>query len=668
MLLKEDITTFVTSDPADLLAWASDGSALLVADVETYGTEPKDGKLLGIALASVYSPEKPIYVALQWYDNATSSWHRAEQFDGLLEALREVLKPVELIGHNYSYDKRWVDHSLGINSTWRACTRLMWHMASAPATTRPYGLKDAQVEVLGWAKKGDVELNEQIKSRRGKPGPDMYLADVATLGKYACYDASSTALLFLKLKGFFDQHEYWWLLEEMVEYSWALQACTDAGVRVDEDALVAYVECLKDTKAAYANEFMELAKPYIDRLERQWRDDTAAKYKSEASRTRFLSDWSKQKKFNLSSDVNKKELFYDVLKLPTILLTKGKKPSTAMDALRVGVRKSERQDLNEIMEAYECYEEAESILTGYAKPWLAVVSGGRLHPRFNPCGTVSYRLAGYKPSFLNPPFDDYGLMSCFTCDEGWEGVHADFKSAEPAVTAHYSQDPSLLKVFRDNKGDVYLDLVLTLFPEDEDAKRLYDPEVAPTEAVKKALKVTRGIAKVLHLAAQYTGKKFTIQRNLMIAGFDRQLEYCADLVVAYWKHFKKVDKMNEALHRSYDRNDMIRNVVGRIIRFPHRRDKDLPNRFIQSSAHDLLSFWALRIYRQVKLEGLRAKPVILDCHDSTSWQAHSADVGRLEEIFVETLQELNEQVKMTVPIAAEIKRFKTLAGLKGDDV
>jgi DNA polymerase I-like protein with 3'-5' exonuclease and polymerase domains len=259
-------------------------------------------------------------------------------------------------------------------------------------------------------------------------------------------------------------------------------------------------------------------------------------------------------------------------------------------------------------------------------------------------------------------------MSCLKCDEGWEGVHADFVSVEPAVTAHYSQDPSLLKVFRDGLGDVYLDLALTLFPDDKELKAGYSPQMPVTSVVKEKFKRQRKVAKIIQLAVQYTGTWRTVQRNLNLEGFPTTPVEASELVQAYWKHFYRVASMNEALFLKNIRDGYLRNVVGRIIRVPYPRYKDLPNRFIQSSAHDLLSFWVIIINRMVREKGLRAKTVIIDCHDSTSWQAPKEEVQELETCFKEALTELNGLVRMSVPIKADFKRFITLAGLKGQEI
>jgi DNA polymerase I-like protein with 3'-5' exonuclease and polymerase domains len=685
MLQLKDIKT---STVLTLLEWGAKVKWLkqnyLIVDVETYLTSPEDGKLLGVSLCSPSAPADPLYIALQWYDFKTSTWFRNEQYDSLLETLTVAACKYKFIGHNYAYDKSWLDYVLGIETKWQACTRLMWHMSSAPEGPRGYGLEEAQKEVLRWDDGGKNELHEQIAARGGSvKGGDHYLADLDVMGRYACLDAASTALLYNELARFFDEHDYWGLLDKMVAYSWLLQQNTACGVRVDVKALEDCIERLTITRAAWKSHFMELAHNEIAKLERFWKEDRAAKYVNQAARDRFLGSWELQRKFNPSSDKDKRELFYETMRLPVVLETDGGKPATGLEAVSVTIRKSERSELAELLEAYTNMENAETLLNSFASPWLHSTHRGRLHPRFNPCGTVSYRLSGFKPYLLNAPFDEIEVMSCLTCDEGWEGVHADFASIEPAVTAHYSQDPSLLKVFKEGKGDVYLDLACTLFPEDKQLRETYDPTVAASSAVKEALKRPRSIAKVIHLATQYTGTKYTISKNLTFAGFPTSLTEADGLVKAYWSHFSKVARMNEALFQRFERTGLLRNVVGRIIRVPatikvKKRDgtiwdkpmryKDLPNRFIQSSAHDILSLYVLEISRLCKDRGLQAKPVILDCHDSTSWQAPKAEVKALEQVFRDALIVVNEEVNMTVLVRIEMKRFTTLAGVKGDEV
>lgn len=655
----------------------------LVLDVETWGLDPKNGKLTDISLCSPCSPKDAYNIVLQWFDHQTSTWHVNPHYNEFIELLRCELPLCYLIGHNYSYDKAWIDHVIGIDSKWHACTRLMWHMASAPSGPRGYGLKDAQLEVLGWTEKGSTELEAQIVARGSsiKAG-GHYLADKEVRGHYACLDTASTAALYNELSRFFDDHRYWWMLEKMMRYSWLLHMNTVYGVNLDRKKLTSTLVMLEDTAKASEAQFMEILKTPIERMERSWREHRATRYTFKHAREKFLASWELQNKYKLTSDKSNRELFYEELKLKPMQETPGGLPSVAMDAITASIAASGKSELKEIGELYEQYSKSTHLITSFVKPWLQGSLDGRIHPGFNPCGTVSYRISGRKPYFLNAPFDEKEVMSCLTCDEGWEGVHADFSSIEPCVTAHYSQDPNLLKVFRDGKGDVYLDLALSLFPTDTELARLYRPEESISSEVKEALKKQRKIAKIIQLAVQYTGTEWTVSKNLTFAGVPTTRIEAREMVQSYHKHFYKVRVMDEVLFKRFERDGYLRNAVGRIIRVPTvlrirkkdgtywdkpHRYKDLPNRFIQSSAHDLLSFWVLIIDRMLQERHITAKPVLLDCHDSTSWQAPKEQIEGLEQVFKDALTELNETVKMSVPVKMEMKRFTTLAGLKGSE-
>lgn len=673
--------------------------ARLVADVETFGTDPKNGKLLGVALCPLdgkfANGADAAYVVVQEYLYKTSEWVRN---DGLVDTVKQwamhaVLLVASLVGFNYCYDRGWLDHFFGIKTVWHADARLMWHMSEPADRTRSYGLKDAQVEVLGWPARGDAELEEMVKARGGslKKG-DHYLADTEVLGYYAGLDVISTAQLYNARKPFFDRHELWDLLDKMMRYSALLEENSTIGVKVDVEKLEKTVTGLKAQLDRARRGFVRETLPYVRKLVHNMRDHQAARYSSPSARAAFLADPTRWKKFNLSSDKQKRELFHDVMQLPVVQRVKPRKdPKTGrkvysqsaaatIDAFTAAVGASGRHDLKGAVKQYAAAEQAEAILKGFALPMLKMVRGGRVHPRFNPCGTKSYRLSGYKPSFMNLPFDDRDLMSCFSCDEGWTGVHADLVSIEPAVTAHYSQDPSLLKIFVEGRGDVYLDLALTLFPledldrypEDVQAHILtlhfeYDPNAFVDEAVKDRHKLVRKVAKVVQLAVQYTGTEYTVSLNLTQAGFPTTLEQGREMVEAYWRHFARVAAMNQKLAQLHERRGFLRNAIGRVVRKSRSDDKDLPNLFFQSSAHDILTIWVLRIYELCAERSIPIRPMLADCHDSTSNATQHAFVEQLKQTYLDALADVNSWLRMSVPVRCEIKTFHTFAGLKGDD-
>src|SRR6185369_16011046 len=98
------------------------------------------------------------------------------------------------------------------------------------------------------------------------------------------------------------------------------------------------------------------------------------------------------------------------------------------------------------------------------------------------------------------------------------------------IMAHYSGDPTLLKVFRDGLGDVYLDLALEMFPHDKELRDGYNPRAPITSHVKERFAKQRKIAKVIQLAVAYTGTKKTVAKNLSKEGIPTTEEEADRLV------------------------------------------------------------------------------------------------------------------------------------------
>lgn len=657
---KKVIVTTIEQFSSIVAGW----SGLIACDTETFGSlneRMSHPRLLGIALA----PERTsndvhaIYIPHSVFING--SW-LTEQNDIIGHSeFREWLVTHLLVGHNFTYDQKWVDLNCNVTTMWVADTRIMWHLASAPAGPFGYGLKDAQVSLLGWKDRGDKELELQVKSRGGslKRG-DHYLADLEILSKYACLDVIATMEVYKKLKPWFDTHDYMPLLRSMMAYNELLEVNSGVGVRASREGLERALKRLKTVRDTAMRKLNENLEQEIGELEADWADRHAAKYKREANRTRYLNDRSKWTKFNWNSDAHKRELFYEKLGQEVVYTTESGKPSTDTDSVKM--MRHHFRDL------YLRYNEIDTLINNFVQPYIECISSaGRIHPGFNICGTVSYRLSGFKPYLLNAPFSQKIVMKNFICDEGYVGIHMDLAAIEPTITAHYSEDKALLKVFRDGLGDIYLDLARDIFPTNKELQDGYDPRVPISSKIKRQFETERSVAKVVQLAVQYTGTGHTVSRKLTQSGIDTSVEQATDYVRAYWRKFRRVAEWQYQLREVNRRDGHLRNVIGRIIRVPDPEYKDLPNRFVQSSAHDVLILIVLEIERLNKERNAGMLPVLIDCHDSTSWQAPMAHKELALDIFRQALYNINQQLALSVQVKMELKTFKTLAGLKGDD-
>jgi len=650
---------------------------LVACDTETFGRlGDSDAKLLGISLAPQIG-EAAIYVPFNVFDGILDegTWTDAAS-PSLRKTVATWLAKQKLVGHNFTYDKNWIDVSLGIDTTWHACTRIAWHLASAPAGPRPYGLKDAQKEVLGWPETNDKPLANAVKLRGGSLDKGHhYLAPLDTLAKYACLDVVATMALFKALKPFFDEHDYWGQLHMMMEYDKLLAFNTSSGVLVDVPGLQKAHDRLVQKKNAALKRFLKQIGPAIKELEDDWKALKVAKLTRQSAIDLYLNTPERWKRFNLNSDADKRDLFYGKLGLAKTLFAKRSKKSKSTKPPSLSVSAEDLAHLArgaEWLEGYLKYEKANTLSSSFSGPYLESIHGSqsgtfRLHPGFNICGTVSYRLSGFKPYLLNAPFDERAILKNLKCDEGWTGVHADLKAIEPTITAHFSDDPTLLKVFRDGLGDIYLDLALELFPDDVALQQGYNPNIPTTKAVKAQFEKQRKVSKVIQLAVQYTGTGHTVAKTLNKADIPTTVEQADEYVRAYWRKFRKVEMFNYRLRELYRKQGFLRNVTGRIIRVPDPDYKDLSNRYIQSSAHDVLQLWVLEIYKLCKERHIPIKPILLDCHDSTSNQTLHAYVKALQLTYSDALANINYMLSLDVTIGAEIKTFSTLAGLKNDE-
>lgn len=661
----------IVTTTEQFLQITKDWTGPIACDVET----AKGVHLLGVSLSNGLMS---LYLTITYH---TDSGFVPNVGKPLLKSLKETLIKFQLVGHNFTYDKRFIDLYFNINSNWIFDTRIGWHLAAAPSGPRPYGLKDAQVEVLGWKEKGDQELKKEVEDAGGSlKNGDHYLASPNTLAKYACLDTLATYQLYKKLRPWYEENDYMGMMHKMMDYNLLLDRNTQEGIAVEREGLQKIHDRLTKKAEAAKKRFLKLIGPEVTSLEEDWKDRQIGKYKREYNKVYYASHPEKWERFNFNSDPHKRELFFDKLGLAISDRTAGGLASTSADALKQSLRtlvgngevtpRNEDTTVRvaEAVSAYLTYEKANTLFTNFTRPYLDTSLGdGRLHPGFNICGTVSYRLSGFKPYLLNAPFDEKEILRNLQVEEGFIGVHADLSAIEPTITAHYSEDSSLHKVFGQGLGDIYLDLALELFPWDQELKIGYNPHAPVTKAVKEKFAHQRKIAKVIQLAVQYTGTGHTVARNLTKDGVPTTLHQAEGYVRAYWRKFHKVHEMNQRLRELNRREGHLRNVIGRIIQVPDPEYKDLPNRFIQSSAHDVLILWVSEIYAMCKDRGIEIRPILLDCHDSTSNQVPKHQEQMLKDVYIESLSKINSMLGLSVTIRADMKTFTTLAGLKGEE-
>lgn len=564
-----------------------------------------------------------------------------------------------VVGWNVPFDKAWLDHTFGLDTKWHADARIMWHLSNNDPTIRGFGLKKAQKLLLGWSESNDKELEENVRRHGGKlSNGDHYLADLPVLAKYACLDTYSTLLCFEQLEPFFKLHDYWHVQQDVLNYAIELNKASAQGLPVSESELMSAAALYKNKRETARLRILEVCTNEIEAVERAWLARKMGSLKTPRGREAYLLNSVRHRRFNPSSAHQRALLLHTMLEFPV------------KERTEKGLPKTDRANISLIKhpsaEALLQYSEAKKVVE-QAKTYLGAVQDGRMYTNYDVCGTVSGRLSGFRPSVLNMPFEESEVMSAFKCEDGYVGIHADLASIEPCVLAYYSEDPTLLKVYREGMGDIYLDLALDLFPNNEELKKGYNPNVPVTSEVKRQFKDVRSICKTIHLAVSYTGTYITVAKNLTKNGYPTTKGQAMALVKQYWSKFQRVRAFDRALQERYEVKGNVRNIVGRIVQVPDQYKKDLMNRLIQSSAHDVLRVWVEEIINQFTLNGVEWKHWLPDLHDSTTFMIKQGQEELARQCYIVALKLVETRLELTVPLGMELKFCKTLAGVKANE-
>lgn len=263
-------------------------------------------------------------------------------------------------------------------------------------------------------------------------------------------------------------------------------------------------------------------------------------------------------------------------------------------------------------------------------------------------------------------------LACFEARPGHKIVSMDFAALEPKVTAYYSRDSSLLQLYGPDAkpNDVYLFNATRMGKLGERILAAgYDPDNPTIEAIaaaKRECKTERHIAKVFTLSANYGAGPGKIMQTLRLGGVDVDYQTCVNYHHAFWQLYAQVKRFERTLLDMYYKNDgYILNGAGRPLTIDNDKLKDVLNRFIQSTGHDVLMRF-LTILRK-ESQGLSWHPWLIDYHDETMVEVLENDANKMCQAFTRSLGLLNDQLGWDVKMTGGVKISDNLAQVKKDD-
>jgi DNA polymerase-1 len=174
---------------------------------------------------------------------------------------------------------------------------------------------------------------------------------------------------------------------------------------------------------------------------------------------------------NLGSGDQVADLLFNKLKLKQarLKMTKGGERESVENEVLVAIQ-HDHESIPQMLE----YKEIEKLKGTYVDPMPKLAKRTkhgvwRMYPNTSDCRVPSGRLNCKEPNLLAMPNRTArGREICegFITDPGWVFLSVDFSQIEPRIAAHLSQDPELLRIYR-NDEDIYSDFATAAFKLDD---------------------------------------------------------------------------------------------------------------------------------------------------------------------------------------------------------
>ncbi|OGP55286.1 MAG: DNA polymerase I [Deltaproteobacteria bacterium RBG_13_52_11] len=568
------------------------GSEVFSVDLETTSRDPITAKVVGLSFS--HKPHEAYYCPVAHdYPGVPS------QLPPLLvlEQLRSILEDAQKgkYGQNIKYDYL-VLRRHGLKMAGITCDTMVASYLLNP-TKRSHSLENIAQEYLEHQMITYKEVTEK--------GQGFQKVDLQQAMKYSCEDADVTFLLAELLmhkleeeglKDLFFQMELP-LVEVLAEMElW--------GVKINPDLL------------------LELSKELETRL---W-----------ALEKRVFDLVGEE--FNINSTQQLGKILFEKLRLPVIKQTK---TGYSTDVAVLEELANEHELPRTVLE-YRSFTKLKSTYTD-ALPKLIEPSTGRVHTSYNQTVTATGRLSSSDPNLQNIPIrteEGRRIREAFVPEDGWWMISADYSQIELRILAHLSKDTTLIKTFQGGE-DIHTRTASEIFG-------IPQNEVTPQ---------MRREAKVINFGIIYGMSPYGLAKELGV-----EPKVAAEYIEEYFRRYQGVKSYIDGTLKEAKKKGYVTTLYNRRRYLPEINssnrtarqfaERTAINTPIQGTAADLIKIAMIRIYRCIKVEGLKAK-MIMQVHDELVLEVPDDEVERAERMVKE---EMEGVLDMVVPLKVSVER------------
>ena len=340
--------------------------------------------------------------------------------------------------------------------------------------------------------------------------------------------------------------------------------------------------------------------------------------------------------FNINSTKQLGEILFEKMKLPVIKKTKSGY-STDVDVLE----KLKREDpiIGQILDYRQLMKLNSTYIEGL-KPYINKKTG-RIHSFFHQTITATGRISSTEPNLQNIPTRfELGkqVRKVFEPEQGKVYIDADYSQIELRVLAHMSGDKHMLEAFKNNQ-DIHKQAASKVFK-------------TPIDQVTKE---QRSSAKAVNFGIIYgisdfgLGEQLGISRKLAKKYIDEYLEEYSG-IKEYMDNIIEEAKKDGYVETIFHRRRYIPELSSKnymVRQFGSRAAMNTP---IQGTAADIMKIAMIKVYRELKNRGLKAK-IVLQVHDEMMIEAPEKEIEEVKGILKECME---SAATLDVPLIAEI--------------
>ena len=240
------------------------------------------------------------------------------------------------------------------------------------------------------------------------------------------------------------------------------------------------------------------------------------------------------------------------------------------------------------------------------------------------------------------------MRKSFVPKEGYVFVDADYSQIELKCMAHLSKDEKLIEAFREGK-DIH---TMT-------ASRVFN---VPKEEVDPDM---RRKAKAVNFGIIYGISSFGLGQDLDISRKEAQ-EY----IDKYFESYPGVKKFLDETVENARKNGYVSTMFGRVRPVPELKSSNFMQRSfgeriamnspIQGTAADIIKVAMIRVYRELKKQGLKSK-LILQIHDELLIETSPDELNIVKKILK---NEMENAVSLDVSLTADVHEGTSLYDAK----